>query len=104
MKGSSFVIRILKGSGSLGTKIGGDGKRASTENRQGIRGDGGGMFLLPKTEKRPLDLGVGGTVMNSCFRRAKDSALDGGGLGGSMGRKTNGSCLLPCQLNQIFEM
>jgi hypothetical protein len=38
------------------------------------------------------DAGVLGTVINSCFRRAKVSAIVGGGRGGSMGRKTNGSC------------
>ena len=95
LNGSSFVSNKRRGSGSLGTKIGGDGSRASIAKRTGIvEGEAG--TSLRKTERKEVvfvaDAGVLGTVINSCFRRAKVSAAVGGGRGGSMGRKTNGSC------------
>jgi hypothetical protein len=90
--GSSLVSSSRSGNGSLGTRIGGDGSRASIINRTGIgstRETGSGFR---KELNSPLDFVADlGTTINSCFRLAKVSAVVGGGRGGSIGRKTNGS-------------
>lgn len=93
LKFSSFVNMILSGSGSLGTMIGGDGSRASTAKRTG------GVFSdvdeddLPRNDNMDFLAGAShpGMVKNSWRRFAKVSRVEGGGRGGSMGRKTKGS-------------
>lgn len=80
--------------GSLGTRIGGEGRRASTVKRTGTGGPTAACSGLRKEENIPPGFLVadrGSAGMNSCFLRAKASAPVGGGRGGSIGRKTNGS-------------
>lgn len=83
------MISSRRGIGSLHVRIGGLGRRASTETRGGASPEPGDITGIDFLRKSPLGLWliVICCFANSCCRLAYVSSLGFPLLGGSMGRK-----------------